>query len=112
MVLTLWLVPLHLMLKNRCIRSSFQHLRQLGDVRCDAPRLIARHQPRRRSPAGLLLKVHIGEGRAGVILDDEARVRFGPRSAGRAALNINGAAATAGERGGRLGRSSSARRAV
>jgi hypothetical protein len=57
-------------------RLSPEQLRQLGDVRRDPPRLIAGQQLRRRSPAGLILEIDVGERLAGVVLHDEAGVRF------------------------------------
>jgi hypothetical protein len=53
-----------------------QQLWQLGDVRSDAPRFVTRHQSRCRSPAGLLLEIDLGQRQAGVILHDEAGIRF------------------------------------
>ena len=47
----------------------------------NAPGFIAGEELRRRSPAGLLLEIDIGERQAAVILHDEAGVRLldGPR---------------------------------
>ena len=49
-----------------------QQLRQLRDVRGDAPRLVARHQSRCRSPARLILEIDIRQRVPGVVLHDEA----------------------------------------
>jgi hypothetical protein len=48
-----------------------QQLRKLCDVGCNPPRLVARYQSRRRSPAGLLLEIDIGERLTGLILHNE-----------------------------------------
>ena len=66
---------------NRPFFSSGAAVLFVGDVDGDAPRLVARHQSRRRSPAGLLLEIDVSQRLAGVILHDEAGVRFldGPR---------------------------------
>jgi hypothetical protein len=45
-----------------------QHLWQLGN----APRLVARHQVSRRSPAGLILEIHVGERVPVGVADNEA----------------------------------------
>jgi hypothetical protein len=37
----------------------FQQIRQLGDVGCNPPRLVAREQVRRRAPAGLGLEIDV-----------------------------------------------------
>ena len=47
-----------------------------SDVGGNPPRLITRHPSSRRSPARLIVKVHIGQRLAGVILHDEAGVHF------------------------------------
>ena len=65
-----------------------KQVRQLGDVRRDAPRLVARHQSRRRSPTGLLLEIGVGERLPVVIADDEA----GRRSPRRTRAAGSGAA--------------------
>ncbi len=51
-----------------------QHLRQLGEVRRHSSRLVASEQLGRRSPAGLILEVEIGERLPGTVADDEAGV--------------------------------------
>ena len=56
------------------LRRFRQQLRQLGDVRGDAPSLISGEQLGRSSPAGLLLEIEVGERVAAMIADDEAGV--------------------------------------
>jgi hypothetical protein len=58
-----------------------QQLRKLCDVGCNPPRLVARYQSRRRSPAGLLLEIDICERLTGLILHNETGFAFldGPR---------------------------------
>src|SRR5205807_5032972 len=53
---------------------------QLGDVGRDPPRLVPRHQVRRRSPARLILEIDVGQRVAVGISHDEAilaELRFG-----------------------------------
>ena len=59
----------------RVARRSFfcaEQVRQLGDVDCNPPRLIAGHQMRRRSPAGFFLEIDIRQRIAVRVPDDEA----------------------------------------
>jgi hypothetical protein len=50
-------------------------------INCHAPCLVVRHQSSRRAASRLILEIDVGERLAGVILHDEAGVRFldGPR---------------------------------
>jgi hypothetical protein len=58
-----------------------QQLRQLRHVGGEAQRLVAGEQLGRRSPAGLILEIDVGERLLVRVPDDEAGVRFldGPR---------------------------------
>src|SRR5437773_12014226 len=49
-----------------------QQLWRLGDVGGDPPRRVARHQPGRRSPAGFIFEVDIGERVPVGVADDVA----------------------------------------
>ena len=41
--------------------AAKQQSRQPDDVGCNPPRLVARHQCRRRAPTGLILEIDVGE---------------------------------------------------
>jgi hypothetical protein len=45
-------------------------------LRCDAPRLVAGEEVRRRAPSRLLLEVDVGERLPAACFHDEAGVRF------------------------------------
>jgi hypothetical protein len=54
--------------------ATLQQLRQLGDVRGDAPGLVAGEQLGRRPPCRLLLEIDVGERLPVGVADDEAGV--------------------------------------
>jgi hypothetical protein len=51
-----------------------QQVRQLGDVHCDAPRVVSGQQVRRRASARLILEVEITERLFVLVADDEAGI--------------------------------------
>jgi hypothetical protein len=53
-----------------------QQLRQLGDIGCDPPGLVAGEQMRRRPPSRLLLAIDVSERLPVGVADNEAGVRF------------------------------------
>ena len=54
------------------LHSIFPHqLRQLGDVRSDAPRLVAGEQIGSRAPAGVTLEIDVGERLTVLVADDD-----------------------------------------
>ena len=60
--------------RSRASGAIAQQRRQLGDVGSDPPRLVARQQLCRRSPAGLLLEIDVRQRLPASIVDDEAGV--------------------------------------
>ena len=54
--------------------ATLQQVRQLHYVRSDPPSLIAREQVRRRSAAGLIFEIDVGERLPVGVADDEAGV--------------------------------------
>src|SRR5581483_2592574 len=56
-----------------CFSAALQQVRQLGDIRRDAPRLVLGHELGSRSPAGLLLVIDIRQRLPVGVADDETR---------------------------------------
>ena len=70
-------------------RLGTQQLGQAGNVRRDAPCLIAREQTGSRAPAGLILEIDEGQRLLFRVPDDEARLSFFDRPGRREAAGHN-----------------------
>jgi hypothetical protein len=57
-----------------CRRRPAQQLRQLGEVRRHATRLVLGQQVRRRTSSGLVLEVEVAERLSVLVAEDEARI--------------------------------------